>query len=99
MDNKEAFSVRQQPFLLISELCSEDRYTCVPVESLHDVGRAAVFICCYMAEVDQMINLAMAHWACTSQYGNNNKLLQHVVLEAERLIGMHKALWEDKNRL
>ncbi|KAK5853593.1 hypothetical protein PBY51_014735 [Eleginops maclovinus] len=34
MDNKEAFSVGQQPSLLFSNLCSEDRYTCAFVESI-----------------------------------------------------------------
>lgn len=58
-DNREALSVGQQPPLLISILCLED--TCVPGEPVHDVGRVAVFICCYMAEVDQMISPAMAH--------------------------------------
>lgn len=93
MDNKEAFSVGQQPPLLISNLCSEDRYTCVSVESDHDVDRAAVFICCYMAAVDQMISPAMAHWACTSQYGDNNKLLQHEILKAsvQRVLSYRKA--------
>lgn len=36
-----------------------------------------------MAEVDQMISPAMAHRARTSQYGYNNKLFKHAVLEAE----------------
>lgn len=31
-------------------LGSEDRDTCVSVESVHDVGRAAVFICSFMPE-------------------------------------------------
>lgn len=33
----------------------------VPAEAVHDVGRAAVFICRCMAEVDQMISPAVAH--------------------------------------
>ena len=57
-DNKEAFSVGKRPPFLISKLCCEDRYTCV---SVSDVGRAAVFICCYMAEGDQMIGPVTAH--------------------------------------
>ncbi len=60
MNNKEAFFVEQQPPPSHSNLRSEDRYTCVSVESDHDV-RAPPFICCYMAEVDQMISPAMAH--------------------------------------
>lgn len=54
---QRGFLCREPPFL-ISELCSDDRYTCV---SVYDVGRAAVFICCYIAEGDQMIGPAMAH--------------------------------------
>ena len=61
VDNKGALSTGHQPSTLISNMCTEDRYTCVSVQSVHDVGRVAVFICSYTAEGDHMISPALAH--------------------------------------
>lgn len=86
-----SLSAGQQP-LLIRNMCCEDSYTCASLLSVHHVGRAAVFICSYTAEGDQMIGPAMAHCVCTSQYSNDNKpqVCGPQAEYATSLIGWHK---------